>query len=706
MAQFCARNCMALRNLKQRTALRQASDATKLRVIAPVKKGTSKTSDPPQIVLHTKQHKEYESIIKLVLRQFRHKPKTAMPKDLKPMLATLLDKPFDDKDWQFEIKWDGYRTLAYCAEGNVALRSRNNRSFNDKYQSIVAALNQWPLNAVLDGEIVVLSEEGKADFGALQNWSAEAEGKLVYYVFDLLWLEGINLMDEPLEIRREVLRKIFPDSGPIRYSHAIEECGRDFFATAKQSGIEGIIAKENGASYTPGIRSEHWYKMKAETRHEAIICGYTKKKDSDRLISSLILGIPKGGELQYIGQVGTGFSGRTLQELFLKMNPLFTTKCPFSTQPNTGAPTMWVKPRLVCEVKYTELTRDGIMRHPSFQGLREDKTAAEINIEDLPNESNSEDWNTEGEAKFIQKGQQTAIVTLDGHRLRLTNLTKIYWPKEKIVKGDLLNYYHQMAPYILPYMKDRPQSLNRFPNGINGKSFYQKDMKGKVESWLKTFERYGERSGAKDFIVCTDSASLLYMANLGCIEMNPWHSRVSAPLFPDWCVIDLDPGSISFEKVIETANVVHAVLESLSIPSYPKTSGSTGIHIYIPLGAKYNYEQSRQLAELIATLVHHELPEFTSLVRNPEKRRDKIYIDYLQNRPIQTICAPYSVRPKPGATVSAPLHWEEVKKGLKISQFTIHNMVERVKREEDLFQGVLQEGIDLNKVLRSLAAML
>jgi bifunctional non-homologous end joining protein LigD len=264
-----------------------------------------------------------------------------------------------------------------------------------------------------------------------------------------------------------------------------------------------------------------------------------------------------------------------------------------------------------------------------------------------------------------------------------------------------------MADYNMPYMKDRPQSLNRFPNGINGESFYHKNMGGKVDKWLKTFKRFSESNGEpKDFLICTNTASLIYMANLGCIEMNPWHSRAQSPLYPDWSVIDLDPGDIEFEKVIETAQVVKSVLDSVQVPSYPKTSGSTGIHIYIPLGAKYNYEQSKQLAELIANLVHEELPSFTSLVRNPEKRKDKIYIDYLQNRPIQTICAPYSVRPKPGATVSAPLHWDEVKKGLKISQFTIKNIYERVKAEGDLFDGVLNKGIDLNKLLKGLTSLI
>jgi bifunctional non-homologous end joining protein LigD len=262
-----------------------------------------------------------------------------------------------------------------------------------------------------------------------------------------------------------------------------------------------------------------------------------------------------------------------------------------------------------------------------------------------------------------------------------------------------------MLPHIMPYMKDRPQSLNRFPNGIHGESFYQKNMAGKVDKWIKTFRRFSESVGEdKDFMICSDEASLIYMVNLGCIELNPWHSRVQTALYPDWSVIDLDPGKISFDKVVETAIVIKKVLDTLQVPSFPKTSGSTGIHIYVPLGAKYNYEQSKQFAELVANLAHEELPDFTSIVRNPEKRKDKIYIDYLQNRPIQTICSPYSVRPKPGATVSAPLHWDEVKKGLSIEQFTLYNIYDRVHQEGDLFKGILEKSIDLNKVLKALSS--
>jgi bifunctional non-homologous end joining protein LigD len=350
------------------------------------------------------------------------------------------------------------------------------------------------------------------------------------------------------------------------------------------------------------------------------------------------------------------------------------------------------------------------MRHPSFQGLREDKTIRDINNETLnPEDKNiiAKTRNTKkqkNDQELVDASKEQAVVTINNHELKLTNLKKIFWIKEDIKKGDLLNYYYKMAPYIMPYMKDRPQSLNRFPNGIHGDSFYHKNMAGKVDKWIKTFERFSESNNeAKDFMICSNEASLIYMVNLGCIELNPWHSRVQKPNYPDWSIIDLDPGEISFEKVVETAIVVKKVLDTLQVPSFPKTSGSTGIHIYVPLGAKYNYEQSKQFAELVATLAHEELPSFTSLVRNPEKRKDKIYIDYLQNRPIQTICSPYSVRPKPGATVSAPLHWSEVKKGLNIKQFTINNIYDRVQQEGDLFEGILEKNIDLNKVLKALS---
>lgn len=671
----------------------------------PAQKKASKAKK--NIVIDVKARKDLSSKIEIVKRKLANAPKTKMPTDLKPMLATLVDEPFTDSDWQFELKLDGYRTLAYLKSGKVELRSRNNNSFNKKFAPVYEALQQWNINAVVDGEVVVLDENGVPDFNGIQQWERKKEGQLVYYVFDLLWLDGLDIMNEPLQLRREVLQQLMPESGIIRYSDHIDDAGKAFFEIAKKNNLEGIVAKKKDSVYIPDSRAKTWLKIKIEERHEAIICGYTRKKDTDRLFSSLLLGINENGKLKYLGQAGTGFTAAMQTDLMKKMNPLITKKNPFDEEPDVSSPITWLKPMLVCEVKYAELTDEGVMRHASFQGLREDKAAFELNNEEEKDTDEVIAEVEEEENEFINPKKEEQIVNIDGHDLKLSNLKKIYWPKEKITKGEMLNYYFNIAEYILPYMKDRPQSLNRFPNGIAGESFYHKNMGGKVDKWLKTFKRFSESSGEpKDFLICTDTASLIYMANLGCIEMNPWHSRVQSPLYPDWSVVDLDPGEISFEKVIETAQMVHQVLESLQIPSYPKTSGSTGIHIYIPLGAKYNYEQSKQLAELIANLVHEELPSFTSLIRDPRKRTDKIYIDYLQNRPIQTICAPYSVRPKPGATVSAPLHWDEVKKGLKISDFTIKNMLDRVKEVGDLFDGVLGKGIDLNKVLKGLSSLI
>jgi bifunctional non-homologous end joining protein LigD len=312
---------------------------------------------------------------------------------------------------------------------------------------------------------------------------------------------------------------------------------------------------------------------------------------------------------------------------------------------------------------------------------------------------------TAGESELLAAGSKEELINIYGHELKFTNLDKVYWPVEKITKRDMLNYYYQVMPYILPYMKDRPQSLNRHPNGINGPSFYQKNVGGKVADWITTYDYQSDSSGDKKFLVCSDEATLMYMASLGCIEMNPWHSRIQSPENPDWCVIDLDPDDNSFNQVIEAAQAVKKILDAIDVPSYPKTSGSTGMHIYIPLGAKYSYDQSRMLAEIIVNIVYHEIPSFSSLERNPSKRKGKIYLDFLQNRSIQTIAAPYSLRPKPGATVSTPLNWDEVKKGLTVKQFNIHTILDRLKDVGDIFEPVLGKGIDLLKTLKKVNSL-
>jgi bifunctional non-homologous end joining protein LigD len=392
----------------------------------------------------------------------------------------------------------------------------------------------------------------------------------------------------------------------------------------------------------------------------------------------------------------------------------------------------WVKPVYVCEVKYSEWTTDKSLRHPIFLGLRTDKKADdEKNVPVVHAPEQAPEAKEEGgkpikkttkkqtskntSAKTTKKSKNDTLqpnnilstsdkknetVLINNHELKTTNLDKIFWPEEKVTKRDMLNYYYQVTPFMLPYMKDRPQSLNRHPDGINGKSFYQKNMAGKVPDWAKTYNYVSDSVGEeKKYFVCSDEASLFYLAMLGCIEMNPWHSRIQSPENPDWCVIDLDPDDNPFSQVIEAALVVKKVLDAAEIPACCKTSGSTGMHIYIPFGAQYSYEQSKLLAELLVNFVHHEIPSFTSLERSPSKRKGKIYLDFLQNRSTQTIAAPYSLRPKPGATVSTPLHWDEVKEGLSMKSFTIFTMLDRLNEVGDIFQPVLGKGIDLQETL-------
>ncbi len=650
--------------------------------------------------------------------------KSRIPTRISPMLATLVDKPFDKPGWLYEVKWDGYRTIAIINKGQVELRSRNDKSFNEKFYAVHKAVQDWNINAVVDGEIVVLDEKGQSNFSSLQNWRSEADGELYFYVFDLLWLEGKDLMKLPLTDRRNLLKEIIPGDGIIRLSENFEEDGIKFFEAAKKIGLEGIIAKKSDSLYLPGVRTNDWLKIKANKRQEMVIGGFTRNENTSKLFSSLLVGVFEKGKLIYTGKVGTGFNENTQKEMMKKFKPLIVKRPPFDEIPDVNKPSRfrpdppnatatWLKPVLVCEVSFTEMTNDGIMRHPSFEGMRIDKKAKEV-MKEKPAKTKTTISKTKKTGRnilqpakesaiktFLNPSDETQVRKIKGHELKFTNLNKIYWPGEGITKRDMLNYYYQVAPYILPYLKDRPQSLNRFPNGIKGESFYQKDITGKAPDWIKSYKYHSEDdSRDKHFLVATDEASLLYMASLGCIEMNPWSSTIKKPDNPDWCIIDLDPAKNNFDLVVEAALVTKSILDEMKVPSYPKTSGSTGMHIYIPLGAKYTYEQSKEFARIIVTLVQREIPKFTSIERIVKARKGKMYLDFLQNRPQATISAPYSLRPKPGATVSMPLYWEEVKKGLKMTDFTIHNSVQRIIKEGDIFKPVLGKGINLEKVIK------
>jgi bifunctional non-homologous end joining protein LigD len=647
-------------------------------------------------------------------------PNSKIPRDIKPMKATLVDAPFDDPGWVYEIKWDGYRAVAIEENGKAELISRNNLPF-EQFDPVNRELESWKINVVLDGEIVALNEQGNSDFGALQNWRNTKFARLAYNVFDILWYEGKLLTGLPLNLRREILKAVLPAGNDlIRISQAFEVNGIEFFEAAKKIKLEGIIAKRADSVYNSDARSREWLKIKAKRRQEVVIAGFTKNEGTGKYFSALAIGVyDQIGVLRYIGKVGTGFNDARQKEMMAQFTPLIINESPFDIEPDVdepsqfrprrlGAKATWLKPELVCEIEFAEFTGDGKVRQASFKGMRTDK-----NPKDVVMEMEADTQAVVAEVKelkidqhkpmkkdipadgFLDPEKDSQTVKVDGCPLEFNHLSKVYWPEDGITKRDMFNYYDQVAEYMVPYLKDRPMSLNRFPNGIHGPSFYQKDVKDKAPDCMKTMPHTNEKGEDKEYLVATNKASLLWMASLGCIEINPWFSRVQSPDNPDFSIIDLDPDKQHFDQVIEAAQKVREVCDAIGVRTYPKTSGSTGMHIYIPLGAKYTYDQSQMFAKIIVILVQKQIPEYTTLERMVKKRGGKMYLDFLQNRPDATIAGVYSLRPKIGATVSMPVTWDEVKPGLTMRDFTIHNAISRLNETGDLFSGVLGEGIDL-----------
>ncbi len=622
-----------------------------------------------------------------------------LPEGLEPMLATLAEEPFDREGWFFELKWDGFRAIAEVRREGADLCSRHNKSYEQEFRPVVRDLEKLGFEAVLDGEVVVVDDQGRADFRLLQNYRKTGKGLLVYYVFDLLWIEGHDLRGVPLRIRKEILRAVLPELPRVKYSDHVEEQGVAFYRLARENDLEGIIAKDGDSLYRSGVRSQDWLKFKTHQRQEAVIAGWTEPRGSRTEMGALLLGVYEGGDLVYVGHTGGGFTQSELVEVKQKLKPLVRKTSPFKQRVKTNTPATWVEPRLICEVKFAGWTEEGYMRQPIFLGLREDKPAEQVRREKpIPSSQ------ALSRKKYIAPdAKKKEIARVGGREVTLTNPRKVFWPEEGITKGDMIAYYRSVAPFILPHLRDRPLSLHRFPNGIQGKSFFQKDVDD-APDWVRRVNVPSEsaQEGSIDFVIVDDEPALAWVANLGTIELNPWNSRAASLDRPDYLAVDLDPVERPFTDVIRTALVVHAVLEEIEVPHFPKTSGATGLHIFIPLGAKYSYEQTRQFAFLINQLVHSILPDITSLERSPAKRVGKIYLDYLQNRSGQTMVAPYSLRPRPGAPVSTPLRWEEVREGLMPGDFTMKNILPRLEKLGDLWQGVHGPGINMQSALERL----
>jgi bifunctional non-homologous end joining protein LigD len=645
-------------------------------------------------------------------------PKKTKPWAVKPMLATLVDEPFSRDSWLFEIKWDGYRAVGTKHNDDIELYSRNALDFTAKYPPVVEAMRTFKHDVIVDGEIVVVDEEGNSHFEWLQNWKRDQHGTLQYYLFDILWCDGFDVRTMPLLQRKALLKSVMPKSDVLRFSDDIENEGLKLFKEMQKRGMEGMVAKRAGSPYREGDRGPDWLKIKTHLRQEVVIGGYTEPRGSRQYLGALIVGVYDNGNLVYVGHSGGGIPDEQRKLLRDKLAKLERQSSPFKVEPKPNAPVHWVKPQLVCEMSFAQWTNEGYMRQPQFEGLRPDKKPTAIHREKpKPTTGTVIPANEPGSSKTRNKSSSTRFL-LEPERPRsrwpiklgmtqdlpfeATHLDKVFFPKHKYTKGDLFAYYESVAEYMLPYLKDRPHSLNRMPNGITGESFYQKNNEH-LPDWVPHADIFSDSNNANlRWIVGGDLPTLLYMVQLGCIEINPWNSRTGHLDNPDWIVIDLDPEDIGFKEVIQVARTVHQVCDEWGIPTFPKTSGKTGIHIYIPLHAKYTYEQGKNLAHLIALEVNKRQPKITSVERMPKKRKHKIYLDFLQNRQGQTLAAPYSVRPTPEATVSMPLHWDEITPSLKPTDFTIKNALPRLKRTGDIWKPLLQKSIDLQKVLKKI----
>jgi bifunctional non-homologous end joining protein LigD len=594
------------------------------------------------------------------------------------MGANIAEKLPKGPEWIFEIKWDGVRGLCYIENGALTILTRNNNRCERQYPELSVIPHYIEAeSAILDGEIVVLDPKGASKFELIQsrihNQDPNAIAKMAQknpvhlYVFDLLYLDGYDLRNVPLSDRKRALAAIVKPYPLLRLSDHFANSGEELLEAARLNGLEGLIAKCVTSRYE-SRRGSNWLKLKLTSEQEFVIAGYTPgERDT---FGSLALGYyDDEGKLTYAGNVGTGFNEQTLQQLWALLQPRVTDKKPLERGDKIPRGTVWVRPDLTAQVKFANWTAEGRLRAPVYLGLRNDKPAPQVVKEAIAKEANKE--------------------------VKYTNTDKIYYPEDRITKGELLRYYEAVAPLLVPHLKGRPLSLKRYPNGIHSQFFFQKNTPETYPSWLRTETIDGIR-----YVLVEDEPSLLYLTNLGCIDQNPWMSRVGSLDKPDFILIDLDPYHCAFSKVVEAALLVKQKLDAMGLRGYPKTTGGDGMHIYIPIEPVYTYDHARAFAEVIARLLAAERPELFTTPRAVDKReKDRVYFDWMQIAESKTISAPYVARAYPGAPVSAPLAWNEVTPELHPSQFTIRNAPARFAKTGDLFAEVLTRPQRIEKAL-------
>ncbi len=605
--------------------------------------------------------------------------------EVQVMLAETREQAFDDPGWLFELKVDGFRAVAAREGGRAAIHYRRGTDATAIFPDLANVLRSLPYeHVVFDGEIAVLDAQGRPAFQRLQRRAlltgphevarASAELPASLFVFDLLAFGDFDLRPLPLTQRKAILRELVPELGPLRYVDHVDGQGRAFFASILELGLEGIVAKRKDSIYRAG-RGRDWAKVRVDRTGDFVVVGYTQGEGSRSGFGALHVAQHEPQGLVYVGRVGSGFSERELSRAQAQLEKLKIDRPPCIGPLPKGRGHTWCKPSLVVEVRYKEITEDGLLRQPTFLRFRDDKGAEECLSPAAPPEPRPRE-------------------------VALSNLDKVFWPEERTTKGDLIAYYREISPWLLPYLRDRAVTLTRYPDGIEGKSFFQKNAPDTVPAWVRT-----ARVGALDFFVCDDLETLLYVVNLGTIPLHLPANRLDRN--PDWCVIDLDPKQAPFAWVVKLAWAVHELCEELGLPSFPKTSGQKGLHVLIPLGAQLTHLQATSLGELVARVVEGRHPDIGTTERNIAARRGRVYLDFLQNGDGKTIAGPFSARPVPGATVSAPLRWSEVNARLDPKKYTLKSLPARMKRlKSDPLLPVLSLSPDLPAALSRLGERL
>jgi len=650
-----------------------------------------------------------------------------LPAQVSVTLATPGDQPFSDPQWLFEIKWDGVRTVAFLERGATRLVARSGREVTSEYPEFQALKkNVYADSAILDGEIVALDDQGRSDFQRMQNriGVSKPSEKLIgsiplsYYVFDVLYCNGFDLRKSPLLARKELLRGILHGDERVRYSAHEREKGKELFEAAEDQGLEGIVGKHTDSPYT-GNRTPFWVKWKIIKEVDTVIGGWTAPRGGRQHFGALVLGLYDKNILKHVGNVGTGFNDAMLKGLLEQLQALRTTRSPFREVPKTRERVEWVRPQLVARVKFVNWTQDKHLRAPVFLAVRKDLTPKDCTFESalpervpaLPAAAASRPSSrnhppSDDIVKQIREDtSETLHLPIDGRPLRFTHLNKVYFPHSGIQKRELLAYYYSMAGYILPFLKDRPLVLRRYPNGIEQKSFFQKEAPSSVPGWIARARVYSdERGGEMDYVMANDRPSLLYLTNLGCIDHNPWSSRADAQDTPDYLFFDLDPTEgTPFTAVLRVARAVWRILQTAQLASFLKTSGATGFHIYVPLEPRYRYDQARTFADIVGRMVAAELPDETTSQRMVRKRPGgHVMIDALQNARGKPLAAVYSARAHEDAPVSTPVTAAELEKDFAPERWTMRTLAARLDAVGDLWKDFWNKRQSLDRALELL----